>query len=38
MPTFPNPLACETTFFDRQGFAEHQSSLLWSVSEHAHNS
>ena len=25
-------------FFEGQGFAEHQSSLLWSVSENAHNS
>ena len=27
-----------TTFFDGRGFAEHQSSLLWSVSETPHNS
>ena len=34
----PLPLACKTIFFDGRGFAEHQSSLLWSVSENAHYS
>ena len=32
----PLPLACKTTFYDGRGFAEHQSSLLWSVSENHH--
>ena len=34
----PQQLACETTFYDGRGFAEHPCSLLWSVSESPHNS
>ena len=36
MSTFPNHLHAKLPFSDGRGFAEHQWSLLWSVSENAY--
>ena len=38
MLSFPNLWHIKTTFFDGRGFAERQSSLLWSESENPYKS